>query len=97
MFIGSTVFEKIEMITCKISKLHNCPNKQLLNFARFHCIFLKYCATEELEIFCIFCIFTLIKTFYKKNFMFLSRTVLEKNEMIICKISKLFIRTIVQL
>ena len=33
----------------------------------------------------------------KKNFKFLGRTVLEKNAMLICKISKLFIRTIVQL
>ena len=34
---------------------------------------------------------------YKKNFKFLGRTVSEKNAMVICKISKLFIRTIVQL
>ena len=34
---------------------------------------------------------------YKKNFKFLGRTVLEKNAMLTCKISKLFIRTIVQL
>ena len=34
---------------------------------------------------------------YKKNFKFLGRTVSEKNVMLICKISKLFIRTIVQL
>ena len=34
---------------------------------------------------------------YKKNFKFLGRTVSEKNAMLICKISKLFIRTIVQL
>ena len=33
----------------------------------------------------------------KKNFKFLGRTVLEKNAMLTCKISKLFIRTIVQL
>ena len=33
---------------------------------------------------------------YKKNFKFLGRTVSEKNAMLICKISKLFIRTIVQ-
>ena len=29
IFIGRTVFEKNAMITCKYSKLHNCPNKQL--------------------------------------------------------------------
>ena len=34
---------------------------------------------------------------YKINFKFLGSTVLEKNEMLSCKISKLFIRTIVQL
>ena len=34
---------------------------------------------------------------YKKNFKFLGRTVSEKNAMLICKISKLFIRTIMQL
>ena len=34
---------------------------------------------------------------YKKNFKFLGRTVSEKNAMLTCKISKLFIRTIVQL
>ena len=34
---------------------------------------------------------------YKKNFKFLGRTVSEKNAMLICKISNLFNRTIVQL
>ena len=34
---------------------------------------------------------------YKKIFKFLGRTVSEKNAMLTCKISKLFIRTIVQL
>ena len=29
MFFGCTLFEKNEMKTCKISKLYNCPNKQL--------------------------------------------------------------------
>ena len=29
MFLGRTVLEKNAMITCKNSKLHNCPNKQL--------------------------------------------------------------------
>ena len=28
IFFGCTVFEKIPMISCKNSKLHNCPNKQ---------------------------------------------------------------------
>ena len=34
MFLGRTLFEKNAMITCKNSKLHNCPNKQLWNFTR---------------------------------------------------------------
>ena len=34
---------------------------------------------------------------YRKNFKFLGHTVSEKNAMLTCKISKLFIRTIVQL
>ena len=37
-----------------------------------------------------------MNTLYNKNFMFLSRTVLEKNAMLICNFSKLFFRTIVQ-
>ena len=32
MFLGRTVFEKNAMLSCKNSKLHNCPNKQLWNF-----------------------------------------------------------------
>ena len=32
MFLGHTLFEKNAMITCKNSKLYNCPNKQLWNF-----------------------------------------------------------------
>ena len=54
MFLGHTVFEKNAMITWKNSKLHNCPNKQIWNFTRYHCNFLWYCATEELEIFFVY-------------------------------------------
>ena len=32
MYFGCTLFEKNAMITCKNSKLHNYPNKQLWNF-----------------------------------------------------------------
>ena len=32
MFLGRTLFVKNAMISCKNSKLHNCPNKQLWNF-----------------------------------------------------------------
>ena len=38
-----------------------------------------------------------IRVNIQKNFKFLGRTVSEKNAMLTCKISKLFIRTIVQL
>ena len=51
MFLGRTVFERNAMITCRNSKLHNSPNKHFWNFTSLHIIFLRYFATEELEIF----------------------------------------------
>ena len=51
MFLGHTVFEKNAMLSCKNSKLHIRPNKQLWNFTSYHHIFLRYCVTEELEMF----------------------------------------------
>ena len=42
------------LTTFKNSKLYNCPNKQLWNFTSRHRIFLRYCATEELEIFLVY-------------------------------------------
>ena len=76
MFFVHTVFEKNAMITCKNSKSHIRPNKQLWNFRSYHRIFLRYCATEELEIF--FCILTNMNTLCKPNFMFLGRTVFDE-------------------
>ena len=61
----------------------------------YHSIFLEKCATERTwNLVCKEYPYGLI---YKKNFKFLGRTVSEKNAMLTCKISKLFIRTIVQL
>ena len=68
--------------------------KSAMLISSYHCIFLEKCATEEHEIFCKEYPYGLI---YKKNFKFLGRTVSEKNAMLTCKISKLFIWTIVQL
>ena len=86
MFIGCTVLEKNEMITCKISKLHNCPDKQLLNFQLSSHISQILCDQRTLN---FFCILNLMDTLSKKKFMFINRTVLEKNVMITRKISKL--------
>ena len=49
-FLGRTVSEKNAMLTCKISKLFIRTIVQLWNFASYHRIFLKKCATEEHEI-----------------------------------------------
>ena len=54
----------------------------------------KLCDRETWNLVCIEYPYGLI---YKKNFKFISRTVWEKIAMLTCKISKLFIRTIVQL
>ena len=94
-FLGRTVSEKNAMLICKISKLFIRTIVQLWIFARYHRIFLEKCATEEHEIWFAKSIHTGL--IYKKNFKFLGRTVSEKNAMLFRKISKLFIRTIVQL
>ena len=54
----------------------------------------KLCDRGTINLVCIEYPYGLI---YKKNFKFLGRTVSEKNAMLTFKISKLFIRTIVQL
>ena len=61
----------------------------------YHCIFLEKCATEQHEIW--FAKSIHMGYYTKKNFRFLGRTVSDKNAMLTCKISKLFIKTIVQL
>ena len=68
---------------------------QLWIFASYHRIFCpKLCDRGTWNLVCIEYPYGLI---YKKNFKFLGGTVSEKNAMLTCKISKLFIRTIVQL
>ena len=62
----------------------------------YHRIFLQNCATEEHEIWFAKSIHN-YGLIYKKNFKFLGCTVSEKIAMLACKISKLFISTIVQL
>ena len=73
MFLGHTVFEKNAMITCKNSKLHIRPNKQLWHFSPILC---------DPGTWNFFCILTHIDTLCKPNFMFLGHTVFEKNAMI---------------
>ena len=95
MFLSRTVLKKNAIISCKISKLFIRKIVHLWIFASYHRIFLKkLCDRWTWNFFCIKYPYELI---YKKNFMFLGRTVSEKNAMLTCKISKLFIRTIVQL
>ena len=108
MFLGRTVYEKNVMITCKISKLFIRTIVQLWILQVIHS-FREKCddnlklASHFSPILCdrgtwnFFYILTHMDTSCKPNFMFLGRTVYEKNVMITCKISKLFIRTIVQL
>ena len=92
-FLGRTVSEKNAMLTCKISKLFIRTIVQLWIFASSH-FSRKVCDRGTWNLVCKEYPYGLI---YKKNFKFLGRTVSEKNAMLTCKISKLFIRTIVQL
>ena len=94
-FLVRTVSEKNVMITCKISKLFIRTIVQLWNFASYHRIFLEKCATEECEIWFAKSIHN--GQYTKKISSSFGRTVSEKNAMLTCKISKLFISTIVQL
>ena len=138
MFLGRTLFEKNAMITCKNSKLHNCPiinNFEILQISiaffsdtvrprnlkfflyinpygyslqtKFHVprknskshTFREKCddnlklASHFSPILCdrgtwnFFCILTHMDTLCKPNFMFLGRTVFEKNAMITCMIT----------
>ena len=82
---------------CYHVKFQSCLLGQLHNF-QFCKISLhidqKLCDRGTWNFFCKEYPYGLI---YKKNFKFLGRTVSEKNTMLTCKISKLFIKTIVQL
>ena len=85
MFLGRTLFEKNAMITCKNSKLHNCPTT--LKFYKLASHFSPMLCDRGTWNF--FCILTHMDTLCKPNFMFLGRTIFEKNAMITCKNSKL--------
>ena len=87
VFLGPTLFEKNAMITCKNSKLHNCPNKQLWNFYMLSSHFSPILCDRGT--WNLFCILTHMDILCKPNFMFLGRTLLMKNAMITCKNSKL--------
>ena len=92
-FLGRTVSEKNAMLTCKISKLFIRTIVQLWNFCKLSSHFSrKVCDRGTWNLVCKEYPYGSI---YKKNFKFLGRTVSEKNAMLTCKISKLFIRTIV--
>ena len=51
MFLGRPIFEKNVMITCKNSKLHNCPNKQLWNFTSYIAFFSDTVRPRNLKFF----------------------------------------------
>ena len=88
-FLGRTVSEKNAMQSCLLGQLCNFEFCKLSShFSR------KVCDRGTWNLVCKEYPYGLI---YKKNFKFLGRTVSEKNAMLTCKISKLFIRTIVQL
>ena len=93
-FLDRTVSEKNAMLTCKIQ---SCLLGQLCNFEFLQVIIAfsrKLCDRETWNLIYKEYPYGLI---YKIIFKFLGRTVSEKNAMLTCKISKLFIRTIMQL
>ena len=92
-FLGSTVSEKNAMLSCKISKWFIKTIVQLWILQVIITFFSKTVRQWNMKFFCKKYLNGLI---FKINFMFLGRTVLEKNATLTCKISKLFIRTIVQ-
>ena len=96
-FSSSSVAQYRRKMRCYLVKFQSCLLGQLCNFEFLQVIiafFSKVCDRETWNLVCKEYPYGLI---YKKNFKFLGRTVSEKNAMLICKISKLFIRTIVQL
>ena len=78
----------------QVPRLHSIGEKCDANFKLSSHFYRKVCARETWNLVCKEYPYGLI---YQKNFKFLGRTVSEKNAMLTCKISKLFIRTIVQL
>ena len=93
-FLGCKVSENNTMIACKISKLFIRTIVQLWIFTSYPHFSRKLWDRGTWNLVCIEYPYGLL---YKKNLKFLGCTVLEKNTMLSCKISKLFIMTIVQL
>ena len=91
-FLGRTVSENSAMLISRYHRSHSigekCDANFIIHFSR------KVCDRGTWNLVCKEYPYGLI---YKKNFKFFGCTVSEKNAMIICKISKLFIMTIVQL
>ena len=82
---------------CYLVKFQSCLLGQLHNFEFLQVLiafFSKSVRPRNMKFFCKKYPYGLM---YKINFKFLGRTVSKKNAMLTCKISKLFIRTIVQL
>ena len=78
----------------QVPRSHSIGEKCDANFKLSSHFSRKLCDRGTWNLVCIEYPYGLI---YKKNFKFLGRTVSEKSAMLTCKISKLFIRTIVQL
>ena len=78
----------------QVPRSHSIGEKCYANFKLSSHFSRKVCDRETWNLICKEYPYGLI---YKKNFKFLGRTVSEKNAMLTCKISKLIIRTIVQL
>ena len=74
----------------QVPRSHSIGEKCDANFKLSSHFSRKVCDRETWNLVCKEYLYALI---YKKNFKFLGRTVSEKNAMLTCKISKLFIRT----
>ena len=79
---------------CQVPRSHSIVEKCDANFKLSSHFSRKVCDRGTWNLVCKEYLYGLI---YKTNLKFLGRTVSEKNAMLTCKISKLFIRTIVQL
>ena len=93
-FLDRTVSEKNARLSCKISMLLITTIVQLWILQVIIAFFSKTVPPRNMKFFCKEYPYGFI---YKINFKFLICTVSDKNEMLTCKISKLFIRTIGQL
>ena len=86
MFLGRTLFEKNAMITCKNQ---SCTIVIINNFEILQVSIAFFSDTVRPRNLKFFCILTHMDTLCKPNFMFLGRTLFEKNATITCKNSKL--------